>query len=80
MWGPTSLLCQSVILTTTATTLDIVTGMPLIEEVQEDEAGPSMSGPSFGVVMRELAARLALPEDLLTSYMGGDMREYHAGN
>jgi len=54
--------------------------MPLIEEVQEDEAGPSMSGPSFGVVMRELAARLALPEDLLTSYMGGDMREYHAGN
>ena len=52
------------------------TDMPLIEEIQEDEAGPSRSGPSFGEVMRELAGRLALPEELLTSFMGGDIRAY----
>jgi hypothetical protein len=52
------------------------TGMPLIEEIQEDEAGPSRSGPSFGEVMRELAGRLALPEELLTNFMGGDIRAY----
>jgi hypothetical protein len=53
--------------------------MPLIEEIQEDEAGPSRSGPSFGEVMRELAGRLALPEELLTSFMGGDIRAYLVG-
>jgi len=52
------------------------TDMPLIEEIQEDEAGPSRSGPSFGEVMRELAGRLALPEELLTSFMGGDTSAY----
>jgi hypothetical protein len=52
------------------------TGMPLIEEIQEDESGPSRSGPSFGEVMRELAGRLALPEELLASLMGGDIRAY----
>jgi hypothetical protein len=50
--------------------------MPLIEEIQEDEAGPSRSGPSFDDVMRELASRLALPEELLTSFMDGDIRAY----
>jgi hypothetical protein len=52
--------------------------MPLIEEIQEDEAGPSRSGPSFGDVMRELASRLALPQELLTSLMDGDLRAYAA--
>jgi hypothetical protein len=51
------------------------THMPLIEEIQEDEAGPSRSGPSFGDAMRELAGRLALPKELLTSFMGGDTCE-----
>jgi len=50
--------------------------MPLIEEIQEDEAGPSSSGPSFGEVMRELAGRLALSEELLTSFMVGDIRAF----
>jgi len=50
--------------------------MPLIEEIPEEEAGPSRSGPSFGEVMRELAGRLALPEELLTSFMGGDISAY----
>jgi hypothetical protein len=50
--------------------------MPLIEEIEENEAGPSRSGPSFGIVVRELAAKLALPEELLTSYIGGDMGAY----
>jgi hypothetical protein len=50
--------------------------MPLIEEIQEDEAGPSRFGPSFGDVMRELAGRLALPEELLTSFMDGDICAY----
>jgi hypothetical protein len=49
--------------------------MPLIEEIQDDEAGPSRSGPSFGDAMRELAGRLALPEELLTSLMVVDTCE-----
>ena len=52
------------------------TDMPLVEEIQEDEAGPSRSGPSFGEVMRELAGRLALPEELLISFIGGDIRAF----
>jgi hypothetical protein len=78
MWG-----LQSVTLSTgTELLLDNAiiithhTDMPLIEEIQEDEAGPSRSGPSFGEVMRELAGRLALPEELLTSFMDGDMCAY----
>jgi hypothetical protein len=54
--------------------------MPLIEEIQEDEAGPSRIGPSFGDVMRGLASRLALPEELLTSFMGGETCEYLVGS
>lgn len=50
--------------------------MPLIEEIQEGEAGPSRSGPSFEVVMRQLVGRLALPEDLLANYMAGEIRAY----
>lgn len=49
--------------------------MPLIEEIEDNEAGPSRSGPSLSVVLKELAARLALPEELLTSFMSGDIRE-----
>jgi hypothetical protein len=55
------------------------TDMPLIEEIRDDEAGPSRSGPSFGDVMSELAGRLALPEELLMSFMGGDIRAYLVG-
>jgi len=52
------------------------TYMPLIEEIQEGEAGPSRSGLSFDQVVRELAGRLALPEELLTSFMSGEIRAY----
>jgi hypothetical protein len=63
-----------------AITITHYTNMPLIEEIQEDDAGPSRSGPSFGDVMRELAGRLALPEELLTSFIGGDICEYSVGS
>jgi hypothetical protein len=59
--------------------ISYITNMPLIQEIQEGEAGPSRSGPSFGDVMRELASRLALPEELLTSFMGGEIRAYLVG-
>lgn len=48
--------------------------MPLIEEV-EDSAGPSWSPVELSTVLKELSARLALPEELLASFMGGDIRE-----
>jgi hypothetical protein len=54
--------------------------MPLIEEIEDNEAGPSRSGPSLSVVLQELAARLALPEELLTSFMSGDIRKYSQGS
>lgn len=54
--------------------------MPLIEEIEDNGAGPSRSGPSLSVVLKELAARLALPEELLTSFMSGDIRECNQVN
>lgn len=48
--------------------------MPLIEEVG-DEAGPSWSPHELRTVLKELSARLALPEELLASFMSGDIRE-----
>lgn len=47
--------------------------MPLIEEV-EDDAEPSWSAKSLAPILRELSARLALPEELLASFMGGNIR------
>jgi hypothetical protein len=52
--------------------------MPLIEEIQDD-AGPSWSPGSLGPILKELSARLALPEELLASFMGGDIRESYHG-
>jgi hypothetical protein len=53
--------------------------MPLIQEINEEEAGPSRAGPSLVTVLKELAARLALPEELLASFVGGDIRECDQG-
>jgi hypothetical protein len=53
--------------------------MPLIQEINEEEAGPSRSRPSLVTVLKELAARLALPEELLASFVGGDIRECDEG-
>ena len=48
--------------------------MPLIEEIEND-AGPSWNPGSLGPILKELSARLALPQELLASFMGGDIRE-----
>lgn len=50
--------------------------MPLIEEIENDP-GPSWTPGSLGPILKELSARLALPEELLESFMGGDIRESH---
>lgn len=47
--------------------------MPLIEEVS-DEGGAVASGSSMGPILRELSARLALPEELLASFMSDEIR------
>jgi hypothetical protein len=50
--------------------------MPLIEDITEFEAGPSRPrGESLSTVLRQLAAKLALPEDLLTSLVNDDLRK-----
>jgi hypothetical protein len=51
--------------------------MPLIEDVTESEAGPSnyRREEPLGTVLKQLSAKLALPEELLTEFIEGDIRE-----
>lgn len=51
--------------------------MPLIEDITESEAGPSnyRREEPLGTVLKQLSAKLALPEELLTEFVEGDIRE-----
>jgi hypothetical protein len=51
--------------------------MPLIEEIPDDEAGHNgTSGPAELLqTLRQLANRLALPEEFLSAYLDAEQRE-----
>lgn len=49
--------------------------MPLIEEIDDEETTSQRSPDELLRVLNQLSARLRLPDDLLPSFMAGDLRK-----